>query len=131
MPYKNPERKRQWEREHREERNAKHRKPRVAEPVVPSRGCSSKSTADIVAALRTGRKPEWKAILACAVGIGVVLLAALASVNLPDPASLQLSGTAQCFAHCGRPWTHFGRVNATSRPALFRQSSSRGNLQSL
>lgn len=30
MPYKDPERKRQWEREHRDERNARRRIPRVA-----------------------------------------------------------------------------------------------------
>lgn len=32
MPYKDPERKRQWEREHREERNATRRNQRLAGP---------------------------------------------------------------------------------------------------
>jgi hypothetical protein len=35
MPYKDPERKRQWEREHREERNAMRRTRSL--PVVPGR----------------------------------------------------------------------------------------------
>ena len=38
MPYKNPEDKRQWEREHREQRNAQRRRPRLgaqAQPIVP------------------------------------------------------------------------------------------------
>ena len=36
MPYKDPEHKRQWEREHREQRNARRRTPRVAvSPIGP------------------------------------------------------------------------------------------------
>jgi hypothetical protein len=36
MPYKDPERKRQWEQEHREQRNARRRTPRVAvSPIGP------------------------------------------------------------------------------------------------
>jgi len=38
MPYKNPEDKQRWEREHREQRNAQRRTPRLAEqmePIVP------------------------------------------------------------------------------------------------
>ena len=33
MPYKNPEDKRRWEREHREERNARRRAERVGTPI--------------------------------------------------------------------------------------------------
>jgi len=36
MPYKDPKRKRQWECEHREERNARRRKHYMAGPMVPS-----------------------------------------------------------------------------------------------
>src|SRR5215471_18522573 len=84
MPYKNPERKRQWEREHREQRNAERKTQRhngrSGQPSAP------KPVIDIVAALRSHRKPpsnpvsnepksSWKATLCLVVGIGVVLLA--------------------------------------------------------
>ncbi len=48
MPYKNPEHKRQWEREHRQERNARRRMQRLDE-----RSGQRKSVADLLAALRT------------------------------------------------------------------------------
>jgi hypothetical protein len=34
MPYKDPERKRQWEQEHREQRNARRRRGEQLEPIV-------------------------------------------------------------------------------------------------
>jgi len=85
MPYKNPEHKRQWEREHREQRNTRRR-------VQPSdegsrQHTSPKSTFDLRTALRSARKPaddlvsnepksSWKAALCWVVGIGIVMLAA-------------------------------------------------------
>src|SRR5262249_66795 len=75
MPYKDPERKKQWEREHREERNARRRKEHLS---TPSRAMAAKPT--------PGPSPHqepqsaWKAIAALVVGLGVVLLAALAGV---------------------------------------------------
>ncbi len=84
MPYKNPERKRQWERDHREERNERRRRPRTGARIVthshtsvPSRtpdyaailknrvgtamhdpkGAGPRSTSEIVARLRT-RAPK-------------------------------------------------------------------------
>ena len=36
MPYKDPERKRQWEREHREQRNARRRKPYASSTIESS-----------------------------------------------------------------------------------------------
>jgi hypothetical protein len=93
MPYKNPERKRQWEQEHREQRNAKRRTQRLdagsGQPSVP------KATSDIAAALHTQvrkRVPDpvsdqesqgtWiAALFGLAVAIGVVLLAVFASVS--------------------------------------------------
>jgi len=88
MPYKNRDRKRQWEREHREQRNAKRRiqrsVPWSGQPTAPG------STSQIAAALRNVRKPlpdpgsgqklktGWKEILGLAVGIGVVLVATFA-----------------------------------------------------
>lgn len=65
MPYKDPERKRQWEQDHREERNARRRASAVPARVVPilrtkvSTGtpdpssAAAKSTREIVTALRT------------------------------------------------------------------------------
>ena len=128
MPYKDPERKRRWEREHRAQRNARRRLQRPparsgrasvskAEPdpisvlvarlkkrdpkaATATRTSATKPTSDIVAALRNLRRPApapvpdqkpqgtWKAILGWAVGIGVVLLAAVASVNPPTPSGL-------------------------------------------
>jgi hypothetical protein len=94
MPYKDPERKRQWEQEHREERNARRilqRAPgRSGQPSVPKP--APDSIAVIVARLKkrapdpaSDQKPKstWKAILGWAVGIGVVLLAVLTAVNVP------------------------------------------------
>jgi len=66
MPYKNPERKRQWEREHREQRNARRR----MQDVNARSGRHQKS------------HDPWKTILGWAIGIGVVLLA-IGGVNPP------------------------------------------------
>ena len=108
MPYKDPQRKRQWEREHRQRRNAARRMqrqtPRSGHPSAP------KPAPDFVTALRNIRRPvpdpaavlvsrlkkasersclnqkpksTWKTILGWAVGIGVVLLTAFAAVNVP------------------------------------------------
>ncbi len=90
MPYKEPERKRQWEREHREQRNAARRK----QPLPPGSGqdSGSKHTAQLAAGLRS-RKPtvsgqkqkgSWKPILGWTVAIGVVLLGALAGLHVSD-----------------------------------------------
>ncbi len=92
MPYKDPERKRQWEQEHREQRNAMRRMQRLdagsGQPSVP------KATSNIAAALRTQvreRAPDpasdqesqgtWIALLGLAVAIGIVLLAVFAGVS--------------------------------------------------
>jgi len=101
MPYKDPERKRQWEQQHREQRNARREIQRQA--ARSGHASVSNATSDIVAALRThrtpppdpasGQKPQstWKTILGWAVGIGVVLLAVFASVSLPTPGDLGAS----------------------------------------
>ena len=94
MPYKNPERKRQWEQEHRGQRNARRRMQRLnARSGQPS---ASRATFDIAAALRGARKPAanpvsgqkpqpaWKALLGLAVGIGVVLLTMFAGASPTD-----------------------------------------------
>ena len=90
MPYKNPERKRQWEREHREQRNAVRKTQRHNERS--GQHSAPKPVIDIVAALRSHRKPpsnpvsnepksSWKTILGWALGIGVVVIAIFAGAG--------------------------------------------------
>jgi len=77
MPYKDRERKKQWEREHREERNARRRENRLAEraflarhdPAVPQEPQST-----------------WKTVLGWVVTIAFVALKvwSVASAPLPD-----------------------------------------------
>lgn len=79
MPYKNPEHKRQWEREHREQRNAMRRAQRLAarsgHPSTPKLAPDPMSDQE--------SQSGWKLILGFAVGLGVVLLAAIAGANPP------------------------------------------------
>jgi hypothetical protein len=77
MPYKNPEDKRRWEREHREQRNAQRRK-RLAAPIKP---ILAKPVHDRVSAKET--ESDWRIILGLAVGLGVVLLAAFSGIDVP------------------------------------------------
>ena len=107
MPYKEPERKRQWEREHRQQRNARRR---MQTQAARSGGSSAPKPAHdlayvaqqaiLLARLRkpapgpvSDEKPKstWKTILGWAVGIGVVLLAAFASVSPRTPGDLGAS----------------------------------------
>ena len=80
MPYKDPERKRQWEREHREERNARRRRARLGigsgqpEILGPAPDPASDQK----------RWSTWKTLIGLAVGIGVVLLGAVAGTSGPD-----------------------------------------------
>ena len=78
MPYKDPERKRQWEREHREQRNVSRRIQRfgrearvIVKPAPPT--------------LVKETDGGWQTILGLAVGLGFVLLAALSGVELFAP----------------------------------------------
>ena len=77
MPYKDPERKRQWEREHREQRNERRR---TARPVVSSE-LSSVETPMPDPASDQGSQGIWIALLGLAVTIGVVLLAVFAGLS--------------------------------------------------
>ena len=90
MPYKNPERKHQWEREHREQRNAVRKTQRHNRRS--GQHSAPKPVIDIVAALRSHRKPppnpvsnepksSWKTILGWALGIGVVVIAIFAGAG--------------------------------------------------
>jgi hypothetical protein len=76
MPYKNPEHKRQWEREHREQRNAQRRQRRfetqrnlVVHQQLPA-AVPAKDSAS-----------GWKTLLGLAIGMGVILLRAVAGVD--------------------------------------------------
>lgn len=91
MPYKDPERKRQWEQEHRQQRNARRQIQRAGEmrdPVSKTKprpaGRSSEETVRLrnkCVALRTPdpmqnrkQKSGWEAVIAVAVGFGALLL---------------------------------------------------------
>jgi ferric-dicitrate binding protein FerR (iron transport regulator) len=79
MPYKDPERKRQWEREHREQRNAGRRMQHIT--ARSGQQSVSKPAPDPVSDQES--QLTWKTILGWAIGIGVVLLAAIGGVNPP------------------------------------------------
>jgi hypothetical protein len=81
MPYKDVERKRQWEQQHREQRNARRRAQRLA--ARSGHLMTPNPAPDPV----SRQKPQGtlKTILGWAVGIGVVLLPALARVAPPPP----------------------------------------------
>ncbi len=96
MPNKDTERKRQWEREHREQRNAKRRMQsramRSGEPTASN--AASDRTREIVARLKKqsldpvakNQQPSgWKVLLGVAVGLGVLVLAAMAGIDVPPP----------------------------------------------
>jgi len=79
MPYKNPQDKRQWERENRERRNAQRRQRHFEtqnSPVIQER------TPDPVKVKDSGS--GWKIIAGLAVGVGFLLISALAGGNVPN-----------------------------------------------
>jgi len=87
MPYKDPERKRQWEREHREERNAMRRAQRIAaenRPPLP------KPTPDPIAP----QKPTsgWKALLGIACAVGLRIITIIAGTPIPPATDLGSPG---------------------------------------
>lgn len=71
MPYKNPERKREWEREHREQRNGRRRARRLNPEDIPSQRAKIRKPVQE----RKWGSP-WGIVLGCAAALGVVLLAA-------------------------------------------------------
>jgi hypothetical protein len=79
MPYKDPERKRQWELEHRQQRNVRRRMQRL--DVLSGHSIAPKPAPD----RHSGEKSEgtWKTLLGLVVGIGVVLLAVIAGSDPP------------------------------------------------
>jgi len=91
MPYKDPERERQWEREHREQRNERRRIPRSDVPSEPSR--AAVPTPDPVSDQES--QGTWIALLALAVAIGVVLLGAFAGAGRPHTGTLGVGRPGQ------------------------------------
>ena len=75
MPYKDPERKRQWEHEYREQRNARRQELRLMGPTV----FNLKYASDPPPSQSTS---GWKDILGLAVGVGIILLGAIAGTPL-------------------------------------------------
>lgn len=76
MLYKDPERKRQWEREHREQRNAKRRQKLLNVPIPQEAVSASVPAKDSGSA--------WGALAPLALWVGLALLGAFAGVNLPN-----------------------------------------------
>jgi len=77
MPYKNPEDKRRWEREHREQRDAQRKKRRLdvkGVPVIPQR-----PTPTVANETKSGSKM----ILGLAIGFGLLLLGAGSGIMTP------------------------------------------------
>jgi hypothetical protein len=75
MPYKDPERKRQWEREHCEQRNARRRALRL----LVQTGATPKHTPNPASTHQP--TSGWKDILVLTVGLGIVILGAFAGAN--------------------------------------------------
>jgi hypothetical protein len=71
MPYKDPERKRQWEREHREERNARRRKRYIEGPAIPIAPTTSHDPI-------SNEDLQNAQLIVAVIGIGVVLSLCLA-----------------------------------------------------
>ena len=80
MPYKNPEDKKRWEREHRTQRNAQRKARESFENSAPI----ARNTAP-----DPGRASEpgngWQIILGLVVWVGVMLLIAFVGASLPPP----------------------------------------------
>jgi hypothetical protein len=76
MPYKNPEDKRQWEREHREEQNARRRMQGApAAQVVRKRQHPTP--------FQIKNRADGNRFWGGAIGIGVVLLLSIGGINPP------------------------------------------------
>jgi ferric-dicitrate binding protein FerR (iron transport regulator) len=79
MPYKNPEHKRQWEREHRQRRNMQRRQRQLETRSIPT---ILKKSPDPAPVKQPGS--GWGALAAVAVGVGIALVGAFAGINLPN-----------------------------------------------
>jgi hypothetical protein len=70
LPIEDPERKRQWEREHRKQRNARRRALRFAEATAPQNPVPDPTPTHQAMS-------GWKDILGLAVEVGIIILGAL------------------------------------------------------
>src|SRR5690349_6134126 len=77
MPYRDPERKRQWEREHREQRNARRRALRLTVQTV----VNPKTAPDPVP--NQQHTNGWKMFAGLAIALCISLVAAIVGPNLP------------------------------------------------
>lgn len=77
MPYKDPERKRQWEREHREQRNAARRNKPL--PTASGQSAVPKPRPSPISTQQSD--DGWKVLASIAVGIGVILLGLFAGTD--------------------------------------------------
>lgn len=75
MPYKDPERKRQWEREHRDQRRTQRRQRQL---VVSDKPVPPKDSYP-VSAKESG--PGWSVLTMILVGVGSAVLGALMSLD--------------------------------------------------
>jgi hypothetical protein len=79
MPYKNPEDKKQWEREHREIRNSRRRQSRLESRT---NDFVRRAAPDPVS--QQNSKNGSKMLAALAVGVRIALVGAFAGVKLPN-----------------------------------------------
>jgi hypothetical protein len=86
MPYRDPERKRQWEREHREQRNAQRRRLQLAISIIGSRYGTPMSDAI------TDERPDSVANLIPILAIGFTFLVILLVAGWRFSAILEPSG---------------------------------------
>src|SRR5262249_54227547 len=84
MPYKDPEHKRQWEREHREERNARRRKTIISRALDPSHDDAPRHNPIEVQAPGTGVIVTVVAVVGLSFFL-VLLFARWRFRNLPEP----------------------------------------------
>ena len=78
MPYKNPEHKRQWEREHHEQRNAQRRAQRLSAVTRP---IALNPTPKAVSAHEPAN--GWKLIIALVVVISCAVVGVLSGARMP------------------------------------------------
>ena len=94
MPYKDPEHKRHWEREHREQRNARRRALRLSPEIA--------TTPKPVSDPASTQQPTsgWKDILGLAVGLGIAIAGALSGAALVS--DLNSSGGSRVASPTGQ-----------------------------
>jgi hypothetical protein len=80
MPYKNPEDKKRWEREHRQQRNERRKQWRLNGRTNSS---SREQRADSTALSDNHGNNSWKTILGLALGVGLLFLRVGSAITTP------------------------------------------------